>query len=121
MAMAKFVFRSLAREHSDPGEFLARANDVVVDEIALGKFITMTYLTVDAAGAVLCAGAGHPPPRLLEPDGTVRPVECGGLALGIASPQEYEQVSAILQPGAAVVLYTDGVIESRRGRDLFGV
>ena len=50
MAMAKFVFRSLAREHSDPGEFLARANDVVVDEIALGKFITMTYLTVDAAG-----------------------------------------------------------------------
>jgi serine phosphatase RsbU (regulator of sigma subunit) len=121
MAMAKFVFRSLAREHSDPGEFLARANDVVVDEIALGKFITMTYLTVDAAGNVLCAGAGHPPPRLLEPDGTVRVVECGGLALGIVSPQEYEQVSAVLQPGTAVVLYTDGVIESRRGRELFGV
>ena len=60
MAMAKFVFRSLAREHSDPGEFLARANDVVVDEIALGKFITMTYLTIDAAGEVLCASAGHP-------------------------------------------------------------
>jgi serine phosphatase RsbU (regulator of sigma subunit) len=121
MAMAKFVFRSLAREHSDPGEFLARANDVVVDEIALGKFITMAYLTVDPAGNVLCAGAGHPPPRLLEPDGTVRVIECGGLALGITSPQEYEQVSAVLRPGAAVVLYTDGVIESRRGRELFGV
>jgi serine phosphatase RsbU (regulator of sigma subunit) len=51
----------------------------------------------------------------------VRPVECGGLALGIASPQEYVQVSASLQPGAAVVLYTDGVIESRRGSELFGV
>jgi phosphoserine phosphatase RsbU/P len=121
MAMAKFVFRSLAREHSDPGEFLARANDVVVDEIALGKFITMTYLTLDDSGNVLCAGAGHPPPRLLEPDGAVRVLECGGLALGIASPQEYEQVSAVLPPGAAVVLYTDGVIESRRGRELFGV
>ena len=93
---------------------------MVVDEIALGKFITMTYLTVDAPGNVLCACAGHPPPRLLEPDGTVRELECGGLALGIASPQEYEQVTAVLQPGAAVVLYTDGVIESRRGRDLFG-
>ncbi len=121
MAMAKFVFRSLAREHSDPGEFLARANDVVVDEIALGKFITMTYLTLDASGNVLCAAAGHPPPRLLEPDGTVGVLECGGLALGIASAQEYEQVSAALPPGAAVVLYTDGVIESRRGRELFGV
>jgi len=94
---------------------------VVVDEIALGKFITMTYLTVDAAGNVLCASAGHPPPRLLEADGTVSALECGGLALGIASPQQYEQVAARLQHGAAVVLYTDGVIESRRGRELFGV
>ena len=121
MAMAKFVFRSLAREHSAPGDFLARANDVVVDEIALGKFITMAYLTVDPAGNVLCASAGHPAPRLLEPDGRVRPLECGGLALGIASPQEYDQVVSVLQPGGAVVLYTDGVIEARRGRELFGV
>jgi serine phosphatase RsbU (regulator of sigma subunit) len=121
MAMAKFVFRSLAREHSDPREFLARANDVVVDEIALGKFITMTYLTIDAAGTVLCACAGHPPPRLLAPDGQVRTLECGGLALGIESPQEYEQVSATLEPGGAVVLYTDGVIESRRRSELFGL
>ncbi len=121
MAMAKFVFRSLAREHSAPGEFLARANDVVVDEIALGKFITMAYLTVDPAGNVLCASAGHPAPRQLEPDGRVRPLECGGLALGIASPQEYDQVASVLQPGGAVILYTDGVIEARRGRELFGV
>ena len=121
MAMAKFVFRSLAREHSDPGEFLARANDVVVDEIALGKFITMTYVTVDSSGSVVCAGAGHPPPRLLEPDGAVRPLECGGLALGIAPLQRYAEVAAVLEPGAAVVLYTDGVIESRQGRELFGV
>ena len=121
MAMAKFVFRSLGREHSAPGEFLARANDVVVDEIALGKFITMTFLTIDAAGGVLCASAGHPAPRLVEPDGRVRALECGGLALGIASPQAYEQVGAMLPPGGAVVLFTDGVIESRRSGDLFGL
>ena len=47
MAMAKFVFRSLAREHPEPGDFLAAANEVVVDEIADGKFITMLYVTVD--------------------------------------------------------------------------
>ena len=49
MAMAKFVFRSLAREHPEPGDFLAYANDVVVDEIAPGKFITMAYVAVDPA------------------------------------------------------------------------
>src|SRR5262249_27387427 len=37
MAMAKFVFRSLAREHPEPADFLAAANDVVVGEIASGK------------------------------------------------------------------------------------
>ena len=52
MAMAKFVFRSLAREHPEPGDFLASANDVVVDEIAPGKFITMIYLAVDPSHGI---------------------------------------------------------------------
>jgi serine phosphatase RsbU (regulator of sigma subunit) len=120
MAMAKFVFRSLAREHSEPSEFLAHANEVVVGEIAVGKFITMAYLTVAPDGELRCASAGHPVPRLVHPDGTVTGLECGGLALGIDAAQVYEQVRAELAPGGAVVLYTDGVIESRRGRELFG-
>jgi serine phosphatase RsbU (regulator of sigma subunit) len=120
MAMAKFVFRSLAREHSEPSAFLAAANEVVVGEIAIGKFITMAYVTIDPGGEVLCASAGHPEPRLVAPDGTVTGLACGGLALGIDAPQTYEQVSAQLAPGGAVVLYTDGVIESRAGRELFG-
>jgi len=121
MAMAKFVFRSLAREHSEPSDFLAHANEVVVGEIAVGKFITMAYITIEPAGEVLCASAGHPEPRLVHPDGTVTALECRGLALGIDSAQTYEQVRAALPPGGAVVLYTDGVIESRRGRELFGL
>ena len=67
MAMAKFVFRSLARLYPEPGAFLGAANDVVVEEIGAGKFITMLYLTIDLArGEVACASAGHPPPRLLD-------------------------------------------------------
>jgi serine phosphatase RsbU (regulator of sigma subunit) len=120
MAMAKFVFRSLAREHPEPSEFLAHANEVVVGEIAVGKFITMAYVTVDPNGEVLCASAGHPEPRIVQPDGRVAPLVCGGLALGIDAPQEYEQVRTTLPPGASVVLYTDGVIESRHERELFG-
>jgi serine phosphatase RsbU (regulator of sigma subunit) len=121
MAMAKFVFRSLAREHSAPSDFLAHANEVVVGEIAVGKFITMAYVTVSPSGEVLCASAGHPEPRLVLGDGRVEALECGGLALGILAPQEYEQVEAQIAPGGAVVLYTDGVIESRRERELFGM
>src|SRR6185503_20405923 len=96
MAMAKFVFRSLAREHSEPSDFLAHANEVVVGEIAVGKFITMAYLVIDPRGTVDYAIAGHPEPRLVLPDGRVEPLRCGGLALGIDAPQTYEQVRAEL-------------------------
>jgi serine phosphatase RsbU (regulator of sigma subunit) len=121
MAMAKFVFRSLAREHPEPGDFLAHANDVVVDEIAPGKFITMAYLAVDAArGEVACASAGHPAPRIILPDGTVVGLEASGLVLGIDPGQRYEEVRAALPSGSTVVLYTDGVIEARRKGELYG-
>jgi serine phosphatase RsbU (regulator of sigma subunit) len=121
MAMAKFIFRSLAREHSEPSAFLTHANDVVVGEIAVGKFITMAYLTIDPGGEVLCASAGHPEPRLVHPDGRVEGLQAGGLALGIDAAQMYEQVRADLPVGGAVVIYTDGVIEARTGRELFGI
>jgi serine phosphatase RsbU (regulator of sigma subunit) len=121
MAMAKFVFRSLAREHPEPSDFLAHANEVVVGEIALGKFITMAYVTVDRAGRVVAASAGHPRPRVIRPDGRVEVLDCGGLALGIDAGQRYDEVTAELVEGAAVVLYTDGVVESRSGSELFGL
>jgi serine phosphatase RsbU (regulator of sigma subunit) len=121
MAMAKFVFRSLAREHPDPADFLASANDVVVDEIAPGKFITMTYVAVDPEREeVACASAGHPPPRLVLPDGTVRSLDASGLVLGIDADQRYEEVRAELPVGATIVLYTDGVVEARSGGELYG-
>jgi serine phosphatase RsbU (regulator of sigma subunit) len=121
MAMAKFVFRSLAREHPEPADFLSRANDVVVDEIAPGKFITMTYVAVDGRdGAVACANAGHPAPRVVHADGTVQGLESHGLILGIDSAQEYEEARVELPPGASLVLYTDGVIEARRESELYG-
>jgi len=122
MAMAKFVFRSLAREHSSPGEFLAAANDVVASEVAAGKFITMLYLMVDVAGGELaCAGGGHPPPRLVLPDGSVQSIEARGLVLGIDPGQVYEEVRVPFPVGATVVMYTDGVVEARLGHELFGV
>ena len=81
----------------------------------------MVFVTIDPGGEVICASAGHPEPRLVAPDGTVTGLACGGLALGIDAPQAYEQVSAELAPGGTVVLYTDGVIESRSDRELFGL
>jgi serine phosphatase RsbU (regulator of sigma subunit) len=121
MAMAKFVFRSLAREHSEPADFLAAANEIVLEEIEPGKFITLLYLTVDARkGELACASAGHPRPRLLRRGGTPEPLDVGGLALGIDGGQHYEEARVRLEPGDAVALFTDGLVEARRDGELYG-
>jgi serine phosphatase RsbU (regulator of sigma subunit) len=121
MAMAKFVFRSLAREHPEPSDFLAAANEVICSEIGSGKFISMGYVVVDGAeGTVSGASAGHPAPRIVLPDGTTRSLEAHGLVLGIDGGQEYTESHAELPPGASLVLYTDGVVEARRDGELYG-
>jgi serine phosphatase RsbU (regulator of sigma subunit) len=121
MAMAKFVFRSLAREHPEPGDFLQAANEVVLEEIAEGKFITMLYVTADgASGELACASAGHPPPRILRGATAPEPLGVRGLALGIAEQQEYPAERVRLEPGDAAVLFTDGLLEARRDGELYG-
>jgi serine phosphatase RsbU (regulator of sigma subunit) len=114
MAMTKFVFRSLTREHPEPGDFLAFANEVALGELGAEKFVTLVYVTIDpASGQLVCASAGHPQPRLVRPDGTAEAIDVGGLALGIDSEQTYDEVREQLEPGSLVVLYTDGVVEAR--------
>jgi serine phosphatase RsbU (regulator of sigma subunit) len=121
MALAKFVFRSLAREHTEPADFLAHANEVVVEEVAGGKFITLVYLAVDPErGEAAAASAGHPAARLVAADGTVSALAARGLALGVEASQVYEEVRVPLPPGSAVCLYTDGIVEARRGDEPYG-
>jgi serine phosphatase RsbU (regulator of sigma subunit)/uncharacterized protein YigA (DUF484 family) len=121
MAMAKFSFRALARMNPEPGDFLSKVNDVIVDEIGVGKFITMLYVLLDPrAGTVSCASAGHPPALIVPPEGPVVLLQASGLALGIEPGQQYPAAQTTLTPGSAVVLYTDGVVESRRDGQLYG-
>jgi serine phosphatase RsbU (regulator of sigma subunit) len=121
MAMAKFVFRSLAREHPEPADFLAAANEVICSEIGPGKFISMSYVAVDGrTGRIAGAGAGHPAPRIVFADGSMRPLEAHGLVLGIDGGQEYVESHADLPLGSSLVLYTDGVIEARSNGELYG-
>jgi serine phosphatase RsbU (regulator of sigma subunit)/uncharacterized protein YigA (DUF484 family) len=121
MAMAKFSFRALARSYPEPSAFLANANEVVFEEIEPGKFITMLYVVLDPqTREVACASAGHPPVRVVAPDGAVTPVLGQGLALGIELEQEYPSQRMQLEGGSTVVLYTDGVVEARRDGELYG-
>ncbi|MCW2928681.1 MAG: hypothetical protein JWM86_2649 [Thermoleophilia bacterium] len=134
-AMTKYVFRSLAREHPNPANFLRYANEVVCDEISSGKFVTLFYAVIDPVrGTFTCGNAGHPEAKLLFPGGTERAdgsivpefepeitsIGMEGLALGILQDQDYEEKEYPFPPGSALVVYTDGVVEARREGRLYG-
>jgi serine phosphatase RsbU (regulator of sigma subunit) len=121
MAMAKYIFRVLARADAEPAALLQSANDVACDEIEPGKFVTLLSVLVDARCRELAAAsAGHPHAGIVDPRGRITQLGATGLPLGIEPDQAYEEERALLEPGSVVVLYTDGVVEARRGGELYG-
>ena len=71
---------------------------------------------------VRLARAGHTYPVLVpgRPGGEVRLVRSEGALLGATPDVAVEEVEHILDRGDALVLYTDGITETRRGDELFG-
>jgi PAS domain S-box-containing protein len=59
--------------------------------------------------------AGHPPPLLLAPDGSVQVLggPLGDLMLGVDCAVKRTEVITPVEPGATVLLYTDGLVERR--------
>jgi anti-sigma regulatory factor (Ser/Thr protein kinase) len=76
---------------------------------------TGAYLAVDPeAESLSIVSAGHPPPLVVQPDGSAGflPVN-GDVALGVSSVSRYREHEFPLRAGSTVVLYTDGVVEVR--------
>ncbi|EMJ97465.1 PP2C family protein-serine/threonine phosphatase [Leptospira sp. WS58.C1] len=79
-----------------------------------GHFITATLVTVDLrSGKTLIANAGHPECLVLRKDGIVEFYRPKGVAIYEAIPTTYQTESVDLLPGDKVVLYTDGIPDSR--------
>ena len=132
--MVRDVLRTLAREGRDLPYALAALNRALVEEASLareggGPVLGQTvFCTVAAAFAERREGglrvrlclAGHPMPIAVRAGGGAEPVGVGGMAAGLTDHIEVEEVSVDLAPGDALVFYTDGVTERRRGDAQFG-
>ena len=87
-------------------------------------FVTVLYSIYDpATGRLIYSNGGHDAPLLVRPDGSSELLPLtNGVALGIASDVEFSSNSVHLEPGDAVVLYTDGVTEAMNSKgEQFGV
>lgn len=112
------------RVMAEPGPALALVNGPLATRYLAdsGKFVTAFVGLFDAEARVLTyASAGHPPPRFVRGSTVRRLDDVCGLPLGLDRTSTYEQSWLELQPGDRLVLFTDGVTESRNAaQSLFG-
>jgi len=121
MAAARSVLRSAASQTSSPGEVLQRANDLLCPDIPERMFVTCLYAVVDpASGRIRFANAGHNLPFARSSHGAVE-LRATGMPLGLLPGMDYEEVEAVLAPGEALLLYSDGITEAHdTEREMFG-
>lgn len=116
MGRLRITAKALAGHASDPADLLAEL-DACAQETGI-ELATCLYTVYDpATGRARIASAGHPPPLVLRPDGTVQSVEdVLGVPLGVGGcPFRTREIE--LPEHAVLALYTDGLIEAR-GRDI---
>jgi sigma-B regulation protein RsbU (phosphoserine phosphatase) len=76
------------------------------------RFVTFFFGIIDSAGNCTYVNAGHNPPFLLGPDGSMKELTAGGMVLGLFAGAQYEAATIKLQPDDHLVLFTDGVVEA---------
>ncbi|HEU0336251.1 MAG TPA: GAF domain-containing protein [Gaiellaceae bacterium] len=114
MGQLRNGLRAFALEQLRPSSAVTRLNRLL-DSVSDAPFATLAYLTVDPRrGICRYTVAGHPPPLLALPDGTVEFLDgARSLPLGVGADVQFQQDVLQLEPGAVVVLYTDGLVERR--------
>ncbi|GGT59984.1 SpoIIE family protein phosphatase [Streptomyces purpureus] len=117
MGQLRTAVRTLAR-HDIPPERMLSSLDAVVADLGEDEMATCVYAVHDpATGVCVIARAGHPPPAVVGPDGTIAFLDGPqGTPLGTGG-HDFRTEQVPLPPGSLLALYTDGLIEAR-GRDL---
>ncbi len=116
MSHLRSAARALAPAHP-PGQLLDEL-DQFASSLTEHSISTAACVIIDPAHRTLhYSVAGHPPPLLRTPGRHVLDLDRGsGILLGVGA-QGRTQHSQSYEPGSALLLYTDGLIE-RRGEDL---
>jgi serine phosphatase RsbU (regulator of sigma subunit) len=115
-ALARYTLRAAAMRERLPSRSLAVLNEALLRQRDDRRFCTVAYAYLEKLDRGARAGistGGHPLPLLLRADGSVELAGAPGTLLGVFEDPDLEDQAVTLEPGDALILYTDGVIESR--------
>lgn len=123
MAATRSLLRASGGRLGDPGEVLARVNDLLQPDIPARMFVTCLYGMLDpVTGRVRLANAGHNLPFLRSLDGRVVELRARGMPLGLMTGMAYEELEAVMTPGDELILHSDGIAEAHdEAGEMFGL
>jgi sigma-B regulation protein RsbU (phosphoserine phosphatase) len=121
MAQVKGIFQSLSNDSASTREILIRMNGPLCNSMEKKSFISLLYAVLDTSnGQLSFSRAGHCP-LLYVHDGNPVYLRPEGMALGLDPSDRFasslEEKTLQLTAGDIVVVYTDGVTESRDSED----
>lgn len=120
-SFVKNTLRAYAYDMRSPAETISRTSDAIHRVTPTATFVTLFFGVIDPVkGLMQYSSAGHPPSLVRDLDGRVRALGQGGTLAGAFAGSEYEQLSTELRRGDVLLSYTDGIIEARKGKELFG-
>jgi sigma-B regulation protein RsbU (phosphoserine phosphatase) len=119
-SMLKIALATQSEFAASPARILAALNTLFCGRLER-QFITASYIHIDpAAGTLVVASAGHPPPILRRGE-NAEEIIANGVVLGRFRDVRYEEVVRPFVPGDTLVLYTDGVTETlNRHAEMWG-
>lgn len=117
---AKYLLRVFLLQFRDPAQALEELNAQLSAQDRGEEMISLCVVVFDTeAGTVRYASAGHPPAWLWH-ERDVRPLRSTGPLLMLDRASTFHSRELRLDSGDLVLLYTDGLSESRAGDQLFG-
>jgi serine phosphatase RsbU (regulator of sigma subunit) len=121
-ARTRFALEAQARESQDPARLMAAANAILIEQLQPERFVTAAACLLPPGGgmAKVCL-AGHPAPLHFKRDGGSEVSAPHNPPLGVFDDARYCEHDVLISPGDLLIIYTDGVADSRRGRVEFGV
>lgn len=113
MGQLRIAVLAYALAGDEPAAVVERV-DALLDRLGNSEIATMVYIVANPAdGQLTLVNAGHPPPLVIDPEGSAWPVRGGhGRLLGISDTNGARSPEVTrLRPGGYLLLYTDGLIE----------
>ena len=116
--LAKLLFHHGTAENNEPTKIMENVNNDFRSIFGARSFMTAMCVAVDpVTGRASVVGAGHPPLLVARAGGRTESLPSSAPPLGLLERSEFIETNVDLEPGDALLLYTDGIYGSGHGEN----